>query len=69
MFFHLPLGQSWTGLLDAIHVPMLWSLLVSAVGYRVWTGKSMASSAVIVALPYLLIFGIWAAVLALRGGA
>jgi hypothetical protein len=69
LFFHLPLGQRWTGLLDTIHLPMLWSLLVSALGYRVWTGKSMATSAIVVALPYLLIFGIWAAVLALRGGA
>ena len=69
LFFHLPMGHRWAGLLDAIHLPMLWSLFVSAVGYRVWTKKSSATSWVIVLLPYVLIFGIWALVLALRGGA
>lgn len=69
LFFHLPMGHRWAGLLDAIHLPMFWSLFVSAVGYQVWTKKSAATSWVVVLLPYALIFGIWALVLALTGGA
>jgi hypothetical protein len=69
LFFHLPMGHRWAGLLDAIHLPMLWSLFVSAVGYQVWTKKSTATSWIIVLLPYVLIFGIWALFVALRGGA
>lgn len=69
LFFGLPLGHRWAGLLDAIHLPLLWSLAVTAVGYRVWTGKSTATAWIVALLPYLLIFGIWALVLALRGGA
>ncbi|MCK7592683.1 YIP1 family protein [Pseudomarimonas salicorniae] len=69
LFFHLPMGHHWQALLDAVHLPMLWSLFVSAVGYRVWTKKSAATSWIVVSLPYVLIFGIWALVLAFTGGA
>lgn len=69
LFFHLPMGHRWAGLLDAIHLPMFWSLFVSAVGYQVWTKKSAATSWVVALLPYLLIFGIWALILAATGGA
>ena len=69
LLFQLPMGHRWAGLLDAIHLPMLWGLFVSAVGYRVWTGKSSAASWLIVSLPYLVIFGGWALFAALSGGA
>ncbi len=69
LFFHLPMGHRWASLLDAIHLPMLWAIFVSAVGYRVWTKKSAATSWTVVLLPYVLIFGIWALVLAFTGGA
>lgn len=69
LFFNLPLGHRWAGLLDAIHLPLLWSLFVTAVGYRVWTGKSQATSWIVALLPYVLIFGIWALVVAFTGGA
>lgn len=69
LLFNLPLGSPWTSLLEAIHLPMLWSLLVSAIGYQVWTKKPAGTAWTVVLLPYIVIFGIWAAVAATRGGA
>lgn len=47
-------------LLDNLTVVQIWSLVLLALGYRHWTGKSLATAIVVTWLPMLLIFGGWA---------
>ncbi len=40
---------------------MFWSIFLAGLGISRWTGSSLVKGLVIAALPFLLIFGIWAA--------
>lgn len=50
-------------MLNSITLPQLWSLALVALGYRLWTGKSFGASLAVALIPYLLVYGIWAAIL------
>jgi len=69
LLFGLPLDNAWAGLLNSISVATIWSLVVSVIGYRVWTARSTLASALVVLVPYLVIYGIWAAFAAMRAAA
>jgi hypothetical protein len=69
LIFHTPISSSWNGLLNAISLPSLWATVVAIIGYRAWTEKSLGTSSFIVLLPQIVIYGIWAAVAAMRSGA
>lgn len=45
------------------HLLNLWVIALCAFGYSRWTGSSMAKSVIISALPWVLILGIWAALI------
>src|SRR5690606_41279825 len=49
-------------LLQNLNIVQLWSMALLVMGYKAWTGKSVASSALIVLAPYVLIYGTWAAI-------
>jgi len=69
LMFHLPATNPWTGLANAIHLPGLWATVVAIIGYRVWTSKSIVTSAIVVLLPQIVIFGGWALIAYLRSAA
>ena len=69
LFGPLPPTNSWAALLNAINLTTFWSLFVAVIGLQRWTSKPAATATIIAVLPQALIFGIWALVLALRGGA
>jgi len=69
LLFHVPATSPWAGLLNAINIPSLWATLVAIIGYKVWTAKSTPTSAFIVLLPQIVIYGIWAVIAVLRSGA
>lgn len=69
LLFHLPVSDPWAGLLNALGLTTLWSIAVAVIGMRVWTGKSIGTSAVVVLLPQVVVFGAWALFIALRSGA
>lgn len=66
LMFHLPVSNPWAGLLSAISIPSLWATLVAIIGYKVWTAKSTSISTLIVLLPQVVIYGIWALIAVLR---
>ena len=47
-------------LLDNLTIITFWSLALTLLGYRQWTGKSTSKSSAIILAPYVLIYGIWA---------
>lgn len=60
LFFNRPLGHGAYSLLSALTLlhPVAWALAV--VGLRQWSGRSLAYSVVVVLLPVVLFYGIWA---------
>jgi hypothetical protein len=69
LVFHLPTSDPWSGLLNAINIPSLWAIVVSIIGYKVWTAKSTLTSTFVVLLPQVVIYGGWAIIAMLRSGA
>ena len=49
-------------ILQSLSLPQFWSLALVVMAYQHWTGVSMLKSALITLAPYLLIYGIWAAI-------
>lgn len=66
LLLHLPASDAWAGLANAISLPSLWSVVVAIIGYKVWTSKSTLTSAIVVLLPLVLIYGGMAAFALLR---
>lgn len=58
---HLPMGDKWASFFNSLSVLHFWSIFVAAAGIKVWTEKSIATSLTIAALPYAVIYGLWAA--------
>jgi len=61
LVFHVPTGTPYFTLLSSINVVMVWSIVVAAIGFGRWTGKGAGTSYTVAALPYVVIFGAWAA--------
>lgn len=59
LFFHQSIGDSWYTLLSGLRLTTFWVIGLSIFGMSRWTRRSMANSAVVVLLPYLLIYGTW----------
>ena len=68
LVFHLPASDPWARLLNAINITSLWAAVVAIIGYKVWTAKSTMTSAFVVLLPQIVIFGGWAVIAMLRSG-
>ncbi len=49
---------SFAGLLNAINLTQIWSVILMTLGYMQWTGKSSVKSASIIMTPYLIIIAI-----------
>jgi len=49
--------------MESIDLTRLWSFAIMIIGYRVWTAKPWVHCLVVVLLPFLLIYGIWLAVI------
>lgn len=60
---HAEQGAAWFTWANSITLITFWVLALTAIGFSTWTGASKGKAFAIAALPYLLIFGIWAAVI------
>ncbi|MDT8397729.1 MAG: YIP1 family protein [Pseudomonadales bacterium] len=54
---------NFANLLNSLNLAQLWSLLLMVLGYAHWRAKKPLSSAVIILLPYVIVYGIWALVI------
>ena len=63
LFIHAEPGDPWARWGGALNLTNLWMLVLMSIGYSRWTGASMPKSAIIASLPWVLIFGIWAAMI------
>jgi hypothetical protein len=63
LLVHASPGDPWFTWATYLGLPTLWIIGLTILGYAHWTESSMAKSAIIASLPFVLIFGIWAAVI------
>lgn len=59
LLFHVPRSSRWHTLLSSLTVlhPWLWALTV--LGFRAWSGRSLASSIVLGLAPTAVVYGLW----------
>ena len=61
LLIHASPGDPWFRWGSSLTLINLWMLVLMSIGYARWTGASTVKSAIIACLPWVLIFGIWAA--------
>lgn len=61
LLLHAQAGDPWFRWGSSLSLINFWMLVLMTIGYARWTGASMVKSAIIACLPWVLIFGIWAA--------
>jgi hypothetical protein len=64
---HLPASNPWANLAGAIDLTVIWSIAIATIGLKAWTGRSTGTCVTVAVLPYLIIYGLWAAKIALIG--
>ena len=63
LLLHAEPGSPWFRWGNSLTLINFWMLALMSIGYARWTGASMVKSAIIACLPWVLIFGIWAALI------
>lgn len=60
LMFHLPYTHPWAGLAAHIDLALIWTVVLTATGLRIWTGCRTAASVILAILPVALVCGVWA---------
>lgn len=61
LLFHLPVSNHWASLVGSIDLTTFWTMGLATVGLKAWTGRSTGTCLMVALLPYLVIYGLWAA--------
>ena len=67
LLLHLPLSSPWASFATNLDLTSLWTMALAAIGLKAWTGRSTAACTFAAVLPYVLVYGIWAAKIAFLG--
>jgi len=67
LLLHLPQSSHWASFAGSLDLTSLWIIALAAIGLKAWTGRSTAACTFVAVLPYVLIYGIWAAKIAFLG--
>jgi hypothetical protein len=67
LVFHLPMSHPWASLAGSMDLTMLWSIALAVLGLKAWTGRSTSTCVTVAVLPYVIIYGLWAAKIAILG--
>jgi hypothetical protein len=67
LLLHLPASNPWFGLATNLDLTSVWSIALAVIGLKAWTGRSTGTCVAVAVLPYVLIYGIWAAKIAFLG--
>lgn len=60
---NLPVDHAWASLMNNLSLTTFWTAFLTFVGLRVWTDRSVTSCVITAGLPYVVIYGIWVAIL------
>jgi hypothetical protein len=67
LLLHLPQSSPWAGFADTLDLSSLWTMALATIGLKAWTGRSTAACTFAAVLPYVLVYGTWAAKIAFFG--
>ena len=67
LVLHLPASNPWAALANGFDLTVFWSFALAVIGLKAWTGRSTGTCVTVALLPYLLIYGLWAAKIAFLG--
>lgn len=60
LLVHASPGDAWFTWASSLTLINFWSLFLMCIGFSRWTDTTMVKSVIIVLLPWVLIFGVWA---------
>jgi len=61
LFVHAETGEPWFTWASSLNLVMFWNIFLAGLGFARWTASSLLKGLIVSTLPFLLIFGIWAA--------
>lgn len=67
LLLHLPASNPWATLAGNLDLTTVWSIVLATLGLKAWTGRSTGACAAAALLPYVVVFGLWAAKIAFLG--
>jgi hypothetical protein len=67
MALHLPYTHPWAGLATHLDLALIWTVVLTASGLRVWTGCRTAACLALAILPVALVVGVWAVAIVVFG--
>jgi hypothetical protein len=67
LLLHLPASNHWFGLATNLDLTSVWCIALAVIGLKAWTGRSTGTCVTVAVLPYILVYGIWAAKIAFLG--
>ena len=67
LLFHLPMSSPWATLVGSIDLTTFWSIALATIGLKAWTGRPTGACLTVALLPYVVIYGLWAAKIAFTG--
>lgn len=67
LLFHLPSTNHWASILNSIDLASFWTIALASIGLKAWTGRPTGTCFTIAVLPYVVIYGLWAAKIAFLG--
>jgi hypothetical protein len=50
-----------------VDLTMLWSIALAVIGLKAWTGRPTSTCVTVAVLPYVIVYGLWAAKIAILG--
>jgi hypothetical protein len=60
LLFHLPYTHPWAGLAAHIDLALIWSVVLTATGLRIWAGCTTAACLILAIFPVVLVASVWA---------
>jgi hypothetical protein len=67
LLFHLPASSPWANMAGNVDLTSFWTIALATIGLKAWTGRPLGTCATVAILPYLLVYGLWAAKIAFIG--
>lgn len=61
LLLHLPASNPWATMAGSVDLTSLWSIALAILGLKAWTGRGTGTCAVAAVLPWVIVYGLWAA--------
>lgn len=67
LVLHLPPSHAWAAFANGVNLTSVWCIFLSVIGLKAWTGRSTGTCVTVALLPYVILYGLWAAKIVFLG--